>query len=293
MASDILRSVQDYVIQNLPVLMPKMILTGTVIILLILIRFVLNRLIFRLIKNQASRFRARRRATYATVIVGLLVLFPVWLPNLQAVAAFLGIFGAGVVLVLKEVILNLAGWFYIILRRPFDIGNRITVAGYSGDVTDIRLFEFTMMEVRQWNDGGMSTGRVLHIPNSVTLTQPLANSSKEFAFAWNEIHLPLEPGSNWKRAVEILESIAGQKVEKVNESDDRIRQSEEQYAIRYKKMLPRVFVDFRHGEIILTLRHLVEPRTHRLVTDAIWRELLSALESERDIRLSRAPLPHA
>lgn len=292
MLSDILRSVQDYVVTNLPVLMPKMILTGAVVVFLILIRFVLNRLIFRLIKNQSSRFRARRRATYATVIIGLLVLFPVWLPNLQAVAAFLGIFGAGVVLVLKEVILNLAGWFYIIVRRPFDIGNRITVAGYSGDVTDIRLFEFTMMEVRQWADGGMSTGRVLHIPNSVTLVQPLANSSKEFAFAWNEIHLPLEPGSNWKRAVEILEKIAGQKIEKVNESDDRIRQSEEQYAIRYKKMLPRVFVDFRHGEIILTLRHLVEPRTHRLVTDAIWRELLTALEGERDIRLSRVPVPH-
>ncbi|MBI3396351.1 MAG: mechanosensitive ion channel [Spirochaetia bacterium] len=290
MQEQIAKWLVENLLNHVPPLIPKLVMTGAILALAGALRMLLIAIVGRVARQQLTKFRWRRKVTYAVVILCVVFLFPIWLPNLQMIAAFLGIFGAGVILVLKDVIINLAGWVYIVVRKPFEIGNRISIVGFSGDVTDIRLIEFTMMEIRPLEEGGMSTGRVLHIPNAAVLTSPLANSSKEFVFNWNEIHVPLDADSNWQKAAGLLEKIAHEKIERIHESDKRMRQSEEEYMIRFRKILPRVFVEFRRGEIMLTLRHLAEPKMNRLVSDVIWREILTQFGREPDIKLSRLPI---
>lgn len=272
--------------QGIPDLIPLVSVTGTVVLLNVLVRFFLLRFALPRLKSQHSRIQWRRNSLYIIVAVSLTVIFPLWLPSLRSVVAILGIFGAGVLLVLKEVILNLAGWFYIITRKPFDIGNRIQISAFSGDVIDVRLLEFTLMEVRTWAEGGQSTGRVLHVPNLLVFTNPLANSSKEFAFNWNELTIPLEPGSDWRKAVKIIEEVAGKTLETISSEDSRIRRSEEEYAIRFYKMTPRVYMEFKNGAIVLTLRHLAEPKSCRHISDRLWRDILTRFDREKKIILS-------
>lgn len=236
-------------------------------------------------ENHAEILRWRTTSFYVTLFVCALALAPAWLASLSGLLAVLGLFGAGVLLVMKEVILNVAGWFYIMVRRPFVIGNRVRVGDNTGDVLDIRLLAFTMIEVLSPDHGGQSTGRVIHIPNALLFTQPLSNASKEFSFNWNEVRVPLEPGSDWERAVELLQEIASQSIEQVNEKDGRIRASESEYAIHYNALSPSVFVEFRDGAILLSLRHLTEPRKTRLIVDRIWREFLKRIQGEPRIRL--------
>lgn len=248
------------------------------------------RIILRRIQHHGSKLRWRRNSAYLSFFVLVLVLFPLWLPSLRTVTAFLGLFGAGVLLVLKEVIVNLAGWFFIIFRRPFEIGNRISIGIQNGDVLDIRLMETSLIEVSSRDQGGQSTGRVIHVPNSFFFTQAFANASKEFAFTWNEIKIPITADSDWKKAISLVEKAAEQIVESISEKDSRLRHSEHEYAIRFQKITPRVYVDFRDGCIQLTLRHLVEPRTHRQIQDSFWRHLLEKISREKKVRLA-GPLP--
>lgn len=65
-------------------------------------------------------------------------------------------------------------------KRPFDVGDRIQIAGFAGDVVDIRIFEFTLLEIGNWVDADQSTGRVVHIPNQKLLTEPIANYTAEY-----------------------------------------------------------------------------------------------------------------
>lgn len=274
-----------------PEMFPLLLITAGAVIFVFAFRHLALRFILPRLGSSASRIKWRRNSAYLAFCILVLLLFPLWLPSLRTVAAFLGIFGAGVILVLKEVIVNVAGWFFIVFRRPFEIGNRITIGAYSGDVLDIRIMDTSLIEVSSRDEGGQSTGRVVHVPNSLVFTVPLANASKEFAFNWNEIRIPISPESDWKRASLLVEKTAAEVVEPISEKDSRIRKSDHEYAIRYQRITPKVYVEFKHGVILLTLRHLVEPRTNRLVSDRFWRILLERFQKEKRIHL-HAPMPH-
>ena len=44
--------------------------------------------------------------------------------------------------------MNFAGWLFILLRHPLRVGDRIQVGtGVAGDVVEIRLFLFSLLEI--------------------------------------------------------------------------------------------------------------------------------------------------
>ena len=112
--------------------------------------------------------------------------------------------GAGIALALQDVILSVAGWFLIIVRRPFQVGDRIELGGVKGDVIDIRLLQTSLLEIGNWVDADQSTGRIVHCPHSLVFKEPLFNYTKGFEFIWNEIKIPLTFESNWKKGKEII-----------------------------------------------------------------------------------------
>ncbi len=79
------------------------------------------------------------------------------------------------------------------------MGDRIQVGNFAGDVIDLRIFQFTLMEIGNWVDADQSTGRVIHIPNGKVFTEMLANYSKGFHYIWNEIPFLVTFESNWKK----------------------------------------------------------------------------------------------
>ena len=60
---------------------------------------------------------------------------------------------------LQDPLTNLAGWLFILIRRPFRVGDRIQVGANTGDVVDIRPFRFLMLEVGNWVHADQGTGR--------------------------------------------------------------------------------------------------------------------------------------
>ena len=230
-----------------------------------------------------TRYRWNKVTNYTSHIIAGLLLILLWLPSIRTFMTVLSIFGAGFIIVHKEVILNISGFVYILVRRPFEESNRIALDGITGDVIDIRIQDFSMLEVKSRSEGGQSTGRILHIPNSRVFTSTIANASKEFSFNWDELKIHITPKSNWKKAVTILEEIADIHIEEISDDDKRIRHSEEHYSIRYANLKPAVFVDMRDGAIVLTLRHLTEPRKTRVISDYLWREILTRFAKEKTI----------
>lgn len=259
--------------------------TSVLVAVIVLARWIALRFLRRRLKDRVSFRHWKLNTGYLAALVFVMIALPLWLPSLQGIAAIIGIFGAGILIVNKEILMNISGWFYVVVRKPFEVGNRIGIMDLYGDVIDIRLMDFTIIETAHPKLGGQSTGRVVHIPNSALLTQPLSNASKEFAFNWNEIRVPVTLKSDWQKALAIIESIAAEKLERISVDDERLKRSEDLYLIKFNRVRPIVYVEYRGGAVLLTIRHLCEPKNRRILTDQIWREILLRFAIEADIQL--------
>ena len=251
-------------------------------------RFVTLRTVHRAVDDATVWFRARKAITYLTTLLGALILGRVWLTGFAEVATYLGIVSAGIAIALSDVLKNLAGWAFILFRRPFRIGDRIEIGGDAGDVIDIRVFRFSLLEIRNWVDADQSTGRIIHVPNGRLFTESMANFTEGFNYVWHEIPVLVTFESDWHRAEELVRAAITAHTPDTNEmmAAQDIRKASQQYLIRYTHLTPTVYVTTRDSGVLLTGRLLVPVRQRRGTEDAIWRDLLTAINAEPAVELA-------
>ncbi len=182
----------------------KLVATLVLLILFFLLRFLTCSLAKRKI-NDPVRFHHWRRVIVNTLtIVALVLIGRVWIRAFDSLATFLGLASAGLAVAMHDTIANIAGWVFVLWRRPFQVGDRIQVGDITGDVIDLRLFQFSVIEVGNWVDAEQSTGRIVHIPNSRILRDPVSNYESGFQYIWHEIPVLITFESNWRKAKELL-----------------------------------------------------------------------------------------
>lgn len=241
-------------------------------------------LAYRRAQDPWLRYRWRKSVNYLTLLVGLVLIGRLWLEGVGSLATFLGLFAAGLAVALKDLVANLAGWAFIVWSRPFDVGDRIQVGAYAGDVIDLHLFQFTLNEIGNWVDADQSSGRIVHVPNGTVLSQPVANYDKGFRYIWSEIPVTVTFESNWKKAKGILETIARRHAEQLTEQVEKeLLEASRRYLIAYTKLTPIVYVRVADHGIRLTLRYLIRSRFRRGSENAIWQDVLDAFAVEPDI----------
>lgn len=163
-----------------PEIQGKFLLSLLTVIILLLLRRLILRIVFQRFEDVRVRYRWRKTSAYIAFVFAVLILGRVWFEGFQSIATFLGLLSAGVAIALKDVLVNLVGWIFIMWRRPFEVGDRIQIGDQAGDVIDIRIFQFTLMEIGNWVDADQSTGRVIHIPNGKVFTDHRQITTKGF-----------------------------------------------------------------------------------------------------------------
>ncbi len=255
----------------------------TILIVLVLRRLILN-VLFQKFEDVRIRYRWRKSSAYVAFFLVVLVLGRVWFEGFQPIATYLGLLSAGVAIALKDLLVNLAGWIFVLWRKPFEVGDRIQIGSQSGDVIDIRIFQFTLMEIGNWVDADQSTGRVIHIPNGKVFTEPQANYHKGFHYIWNEVPVLVTFESNWKKAKEILQRIGVDHAEHLSESAERkIKEASRKFMIFYTKLSPAVYTSVKDCGVLLTIRYICEPRRRRDSEEAIWEDILKDFAKCNDI----------
>jgi small-conductance mechanosensitive channel len=133
------------------------------------------------------RYRWKKTSLYIAFIVAAILVSRLWLEGVGSLVTYFGILSAGLAIALKELLANFVGRVFIIWRRPFEVGDPVQIGDLSGDVIDLRIFQFTLLEIGNWVDADQSTGRVVHVNNGRIFTDNLANFSKGFQYIWNEV----------------------------------------------------------------------------------------------------------
>ncbi len=265
----------------------KLLVSIAIIFIVWLVKKIVLHIVYSRVEDVHVRYGWRKGVNYAANASIILFVGLVWINGMRSFATYFGLLSAGVSIALKDPILNFAGWLFIVTEQQFKIGDRVEISGHIGDVIDIGLFEFLMIEVGNWVDADQSTGRIIHIPNELVLTSPLVNYTKGFPYIWNEIGVLITFESNWKKAKVILQEIAVRHAEKVSEAARKsIEKASRKYAILYKNTTPRVYTTVEDSGVMLTIRYLCWVRNRRGSAEAIWEDVLNAFAKCDDIDLA-------
>lgn len=268
-----------------PVLQQRVFTSFAVVLGIILLRKLFLTLLFSLSKHRPSHYYWRRNTWWLAFVLAMLLVGRIWFNFVDSLLTYIGILSAGIAIALQNPLSNIAAWLYIIIRKPFVLGDRIQLGSDAGDVIDISLFQFTINEIGNWIDGDQSSGRIIHIPNGRLWSEPLANYTMGFYYIWHEISLTLTYQSNWRKAKSIIEEIVNEKSKPLVADAERLyRQSSSKYLILYSKFTPLVYVRGRDNGILFTIRTICDPRSRRSLEQSIWEEILTAFEQHSDIQ---------
>ena len=262
----------------------RLLATAGGILLLLAIRGMVLAAVHRRVTDLHTRYRWHKGANYTAGVIGILLVIRIWLVDFAGAATYLGLLSAGLAIALKDPLANLAGWLFILWRRPFEVGDRVQLGQHAGDVVDVRLFQFTLLEIGNWVDADQSTGRIIHVPNALLFTTPIANYTRGFEFIWTELPVLVTFESDWEKARGLLQQIGLRHGGSVAaDAGSALRAAAARYALPRSATDPTVYVSVQDSGVLLTLRTPCAPRDRRLTTDAIWQDVLRAFAECPDV----------
>ncbi|MBI1923036.1 mechanosensitive ion channel [Candidatus Poribacteria bacterium] len=258
-----------------PAIQAKLFTSIVIILIIWLLRWLVLTIVWQRTEDIRVRYRWRKTSNAVAVGLGAFLVGREWFQGFQSIATFLGLLSAGLAIALKDLVTGVAGWFFIVWRRPFSLGDRVQIGVHTGDVIDIGIFKFTLLEVGNWVDEDQSTGRILHIPNGMALTEVIANYSRGFQYIWNELPILITFESNWEKAKGILHSIVAEHAEHLSqEAEKNLKEASRKFMIFYAVLTPTVYTAVKDSGVLLTIRYLCEPRHRRDSAEAIWEDIL-------------------
>ncbi len=254
------------------------------ILIILIIQRIIRRFIITRLHDLKIRYQWQKISLYVAVFLIVVFLLNTWLQIFGSVATFLGLISAGIAIALKDPLVNMVGWAFILIRQPFKVGDRIQIGKNAGDVIDIRLFQFSINEVGNWVDAEQSTGRIVHIPNGIVFLEPQANYTAGFQYIWNEIGVLITFESDWQKTKIILIDIVNHHgVHLSGEAEKQIKEAAKKFLIFYTKLTPIVYTSVRDSGVMLTMRYLCSPRERRITEEKIWENVLIEFAKHKDI----------
>lgn len=253
-----------------------------------------RRITFRYIGDPRRR---RQFLVLRRVVIGFMVAIVLTLgfvSQFSSLATFAGFITAGIAVGLQAVLLSVAAYFFIIGRYGIRVGDRISVAGVTGDVVDIGLVRLYIMELAGTGLDFFPTGRIVVFSNSVLFqtATPLFKQIPGTEYAWHEVAVMIAPNGNHKAAQEKL-------VHAVNEVYSKYRaQIEQQHAtverrvdIQIEMPRPEARLQFADAGLELLVRYPVEIRRAPDIDEEMTRKVLDLVENDAALKAAVSGTP--
>jgi len=198
----------------------------------------------------------------------------------------LGILGFAVTFALQQPLSSLIGWVYIMIERPYQVGDRIAIEDTRGDVVSI---DFLVTEV--WEiDGDLvasnqPSGRIVTVPNSTVLSSRVVNFYGEgVPYVWNELPVQVAYETDLELASELMveaaeEFLGEEMAHGVETYRERLAETPVELDVNDR---PTVNVVQRESWVELRLRYLVHPRRGTRARNALYERVLAAFNDHPD-----------
>jgi small-conductance mechanosensitive channel len=269
-------------------LVMRLLLAGAGAMLVLCIGRLAEKLIRKNAHSRSERYNVIRFMRLMIVLIIFFIVVSFLNANWYTAAVSLGLISLILGFALQTPISSLIGWFYIILRIPYRVGDRIQISDFTGDVVEIGYLDTTLWEFAgDYITSDVPSGRLIRFPNSMVFQYQVYNYSwHKFPFIWNEIPFHVAYESDLKFVETRIREIAREELgagmeERVNE----LRRILSVTPVDELEIKEYPFVNFRINTntwVEVLLVYLVEPKKSGAFRSRLIKRILEELRREPD-----------
>lgn len=209
------------------------------------------------------------------LVLALAVVFGVisFVGSMSGVGIAAGLLTASLGWALQRPITGFAAWIMIVLKRPFEIGDRIIVAGIKGDVIDISLTHVHIGEIGGTINSEETSGRVILIPNSRLFEENIINYTSTSEEILDVVHFVITFDSDLSEAEKISLKTAEEVLKRYNTKKDH---------------QPYIREFFNPNGIQIQLRYYTEAFKREEISGEITKGIVKKVNASEKIRFAYA-----
>jgi small-conductance mechanosensitive channel len=229
--------------------------------------------------------RRRQLLLLRRIVVGCflaLVIVLSFVTEFGSLATFAGFSAAGIAVAMQSVLLSGVAYFFLVGRWGVRVGDRVTVAGVTGEVADIGLFRLHLMELGGPGFAPQPTGRVVVFPNSVFF-QPSAvfKQLPGIDYVWRAITVKMSETTDYSLVEErLLAAVESIYAEYRGVVEQQHRQVQSSLNLRAAVPRPEGHLRFVDSGLEITITYPVEIRRAAEIDDRIAREVIRQVEND-------------
>lgn len=254
-----------------------------------------RRAIFRYVHDTRRRYQMlllRRIVLWITIV--LIVAFS-FATELGSAATFAGLLTAGVAVALQNVILSVAGYFFLIGKFGVRVGDRVQIGGVTGEVVDIGLVRIHVMELGGIGRDVQPTGRVVAFSNAFVF-QPTAGMFKQIPgtnLVWHEITLTVAPESDYRSVEERMIRAVDAAFAGYHDNLERQRMLMETNlgSVNIGPLRPRTALRLTAAGLEVKISFPLEAQQSTDIDARVTREILKELDREPKLRMVGSDIP--
>lgn len=255
-------------------------------ILFILIITILQYLVLQIIKrikNSKKEYMYSQNLKVICNILKIITVVFIWAEYIRNILTLITFVSAAFTIALREFIFNFFAGVYIKIKKTISIEDRIEINGIKGDVINIKMMNFEVLEVEEDNKRGQSTGIIVNFPNAIIFKEPLKNYSKAFKYVWDElkIRVPLDTDINKTKSI-LYKIVNNNEVIKAIplKMKRQLQNINTEYRIYYNQYEPIIYTEIMDNYIELQIRYLIHPKKARYVASTIWNKIIESYHNK-------------
>ena len=262
---------------------------GAILIVIVLaLAKILQTYFINTIHDEVNKYNLKRILRLIVALIITFITITSLFINWQTAFISLGIISLIIGFSLQTILSSLIGWIYILIRKPYQVGDRIKIGDATGDVIDVSYFDTTLWEFGgQYLSTDHPSGRIIKFPNSEVMTSMVYNYSWPlFPYIWNEVKFNIAYNSDLEFVDKVMREV----------TEDEIGKTMIERIETYRKLLSETPVDeldvkghpsviFRVSDntwIEAIVRYLVMPKEQGTVKTNLIKKMLVGLNNEPD-----------
>lgn len=264
------------------------------LLLLLVLGEVWKRLTLRWVHDEA---RKRQLMGPRRIVIGclcaLVVLFGS-VTQFHSLATFAGFIVAGLAVGLQTILLSVAAYGFIIGRYGVRVGDRMTISGITGNVIEVDLLRFYLIELAGSGDELQLTGRVAVFNNAVLFQAgtPLFKQMPGVAYTWHEMTLPMQLTSSHELASKTILAAVNTIYEQYHDDIERQHTGVMAWA-DIKAGMPKVEskLQFAEGGLQLLIRFPVQLDNASTIDEEITQMMVSLMLNSEEVNKALTAQP--
>ena len=205
-----------------------------------------------------------------SLIIALFAFFT-YIGSWTSLGIVAGLLTAALGFALQKPITGVAAWIMVIMKRPFNIGDRIKIGDVKGEVYDISLTHIYIDEVGGLINSEELSGRNIMVPNYLLFEQNIINYTLLNDYVIGEVITSVTYESNIKKALEIVEKAT---LAHIKEHVDIMKKE------------PKIRVAMEYEGIKIKSRFFVPVKIIQKISSEITKDIIFNIKKQKDIKFA-------